>query len=331
MTTEPSRLGALDGWRGISILAVLAGHLLPIGPKSLRLNGATATLGMVVFFTLSGFLITRFLLKNDDVRVFLIRRFCRILPLAWLFMIVALVLFLWRPSLLPSHLFFYANLPPITLSSVTGHLWSLCVEMQFYICIAAMVFVGGRRAIFLVPLLCLAVTGFRIWHGIHISIVTYYRVDEILAGCSLAILYETRHGRLLEKVPVWLVLPFLYGSCHPETGWLNYFRPYLSAVAVGATIYQPDSSVTRTLGSRALKYIAEISYALYVIHPLLADTWLGSGDKIVKYLKRPILFAALFALAHLSTFYYEHRWIAWGKARTQRTRTLRPGPVERKH
>ncbi len=180
MRIEPSRLSVLDGWRGISILAVLAGHLLPIGPKSLQLNATTATLGMVVFFTLSGFLITRFLMKNDDIRVFLVRQFCRVLPLAWLFMAIALTFFPSSNSTLASHFLFYANLPPISLTPVTAHLWSLCAEMQFYICIAVMVLLGGRHALYLLPLLCLTITLYRAWHGVHISIVTYFRIDEIL-------------------------------------------------------------------------------------------------------------------------------------------------------
>jgi hypothetical protein len=42
-------------------------------------------------------------------------------------------------------------------------------------------------------------------------------------------------------------------------------------------------------------------------------TWLGSGEDLEKYIKRPLLFMVLFALAHLSTFYYEKQWIALGK------------------
>jgi peptidoglycan/LPS O-acetylase OafA/YrhL len=80
------RLKALDGWRGISILCVLAAHLLPLGPKSWQLNSAIGPLGMALFFTLSGFLITRFLLMHDNVLDFLTRRFFRIVPLAWLSM-----------------------------------------------------------------------------------------------------------------------------------------------------------------------------------------------------------------------------------------------------
>ena len=52
------RFPVLDGWRGISILCVLSAHMLPLGPKSWQLNATTATIGMSIFFTLSGFLIT---------------------------------------------------------------------------------------------------------------------------------------------------------------------------------------------------------------------------------------------------------------------------------
>jgi len=102
-------------------------------------------------------------------------------------------------------------------------------------------------------------------------------------------------------------------SCHPEGGGLNYFRPYLAALLVGTTLYQNNVAIVNWLDRKALVYIAGISYALYIIHPILMQTWLGSGDKIVEYMKRPLLFIVLFALAHLSTFYYEKFWISKGK------------------
>lgn len=77
-----THLAVLDGWRGISILAVLATHLLPLGPKPWGLNETFGPFGMALFFTLSGFLITRFLLHNDSITDFLIRRFFRVVPLA---------------------------------------------------------------------------------------------------------------------------------------------------------------------------------------------------------------------------------------------------------
>jgi peptidoglycan/LPS O-acetylase OafA/YrhL len=84
-------------------------------------------------------------------------------------------------------------------------------------------------------------------------------------------------------------------------------------VLVGATIVNPDTALVRRLAARPLVYVAGISYALYVLHPLLAESWLGSGSGVEKYAKRPLLFVALFILAHLSTRHYERMWIAFGK------------------
>jgi peptidoglycan/LPS O-acetylase OafA/YrhL len=77
------------------------------------------------------------------------------------------------------------------------------------------------------------------------------------------------------------------------------------------------------LEHRVLFYIAAISYALYAIHPLLGHTWLGSGAGMEKYAKRPLLFGALFLCAHISTFHFEHRWIALGKRLSSQLRGSR--------
>jgi peptidoglycan/LPS O-acetylase OafA/YrhL len=315
-------LAVLDGWRGISILCVLAAHLLPLGPKSLQLNSTVAPMGMALFFTLSGFLITRFLLDHTSVVDFLIRRFARIVPLAWLAMAITLPLVGAPADFYLPHFFFYANLPPVRLTDAGSHLWSLCVEMQFYMGIALLVTVGGRRGLYALPLLCLAVTFTRIANGAHVNIVTWLRVDEILAGAVLALAYAGKLGTR----PVWLlsrlnavVLIVLLAICsHPASGFMNYLRPYAAALLVGSTLYRAPGMLGTLLKSRVLAYIAEISYALYVIHHLLMFTWLGSGERLEKYLKRPLLFAATFALAHLSTFQYEHRCIAYGKRLSMR-------------
>lgn len=315
--SRDTRLAVLDGWRGVSILAVLATHLLPLGPKSWQLNETFGPLGMALFFTLSGFLITRFLLHHDSIGDFLIRRFFRVIPLAWLAMLVALTLTNAPGSYYLPNFLFYANLPPQHLTEVASHLWSLCVEMQFYVGIAFVVGLLGRRGLFLIPAVCLAVTVHRIWEGAHVDVVTWRRVDEILAGAMLAMAFEGRFGPLAARcfsrvnAYVWLVL--LVVSSHPAGGFMNYLRPYIAAMLVGATLFSPPPRLSKLLQTRSLAYIATISYALYIIHHLLVFTWLGEGERLARYLKKPLLIAASFALAHVSTFYFEHRWIAAGK------------------
>jgi peptidoglycan/LPS O-acetylase OafA/YrhL len=320
----------LDGWRGMSILFVLATHLLPLGPKSWRLNESCGPLGMALFFTLSGFLITHFLLHHSSVLDFLIRRFFRIIPLAWIAFAVAVIYSHSSPQACWANFLFYANLPPPQLTQIGSHLWSLCVEMQFYVGVAAIFAMLGARGLMLLPLFCLGVTALRVSTGTLISGVTYLRVDEILAGAILALVHEGKLGggaqQALRRVNQYVLAALLLVSCHPNTSFANYFRPYFAAALVGATLFNGGTALARGLRWRVLVYIAEISYALYVNHQFLEFTWLGEGTKLVKYAKRPLLLAASFGLAHLSTFYYEKRCIALGKKLSARLRE-RPKPV----
>ena len=79
---------------------------------------------------------------------------------------------------------------------------------------------------------------------------------------------------------------------------------------IGASLYNAPRWLRALCEWRSVVYVAQTSYALYVFHGIFANSWLGSGDTLVKYAKRPLLFAATFACAHLSTFHYERRWNA---------------------
>lgn len=322
-----NRLQVLDGWRGISILLVLAGHLFPLGSHAWQLNASIASSGMAIFFILSGFLITCILLKDQNIAHFLTRRFLRIVPLAWLAILITLIATAAPLSTYLPHLLFYANWPPMALTEPTGHLWSLCVEMQFYILIALLIVTFKQRTFVILPLLCVAITVYRFGNHAEMAINTYYRLDEILAGCILAIIYHRPAGRLVGIIsqlnPVYL-FPLLMISAHPDGGLMNYARPYIALLLVGSTLFinhEFSNNYTwyqQCLKSRFLFYIASISYALYVIHGGLMHSWLGEGDKLEKYLKRPLLLAITFGLAHVSSFYYEKYWMDLGKKLTKK-------------
>jgi peptidoglycan/LPS O-acetylase OafA/YrhL len=315
-------LGVLDGWRGISILLVLCAHLLPLGPARLGLNEAAGRAGMAIFFTLSGFLITQSLIEKNDVTTFLIRRFFRIAPLAWLAIAVAFPLVDARASDYLPNLLFYANLPPQHLLPVNAHFWSLCVEAQFYAAIALVFAVFGKRGLWLIPVMCVPVMIHRISTGAVADIVTWRRVDEILAGGILAMSstgYFGDHGRkVLQSLNAYVLLALLAASSLPALEYLNYVRPYIAAALVGTTLYRTPALLGSVLRSRVMQYLATISFALYVVHGMLSNSWLGTGDTLAKYAKRPLLFALTFLLAHFSTFYFEKRCIDFGKRLARR-------------
>jgi peptidoglycan/LPS O-acetylase OafA/YrhL len=135
---------ALDGIRGVSILAVMIYHagasFLPGG-----------FIGVDVFFVLSGFLITALLLKEYDrgrqiqLKKLYIRRVLRLAPAlaVLLFVFTVSSWLLLEPKQAGSHLWdafitlCYASNWTQALDihppDLLGHTWSLSIEEQFYI------------------------------------------------------------------------------------------------------------------------------------------------------------------------------------------------------
>lgn len=320
------RLAVLDGWRGLSMLGVLACHLLPVGPKAWGMNEVVGMSVMTILFSLSGFLITANLLRNDDVRVFYVRRVCRILPLAYPFLAVVLLLYGKDLETFAAYFLFQINYRPEFIFELTSPLWSLCVEMHFYLFIGLLVAVFGRKGLYALPLIGVLLTVLRIAGGNRVSLQTHLRADEILAGAAAALVHFSpacARLRRLVATPhplIWIVLLML--CCHDSTNNnLAYLRPYPAACLIACTLWR-EGAPSPILLSRVLRYVGDISYSLYVLHPILRVGWLGSGSKLELYLfKRPLGFLMLFAVAHLSTFYYEHKWIAWSKKWFRRPRT----------
>jgi peptidoglycan/LPS O-acetylase OafA/YrhL len=311
---EQTHWPVLDGWRGISILLVLAGHMLPLGPKAFKLNAMVAATGLSIFFFLSGFLVVSMLLRKDDVLPFAIRRAFRILPLAWLILLALLIIENAPAQAWTTNLLFFANCVPRTLLPHGEHLWSLSVEVQFYLAVGMLVAIFGKRGLTVIPCACILVTCLRIESGAGFSIATWLRIDEILAGGSVALIIRSdllASGRWIAKYRL-LLIPLLFASSHESLVWLNYARPYVTSALILSTMLEAGGRLETALSQPILKYLARTSYALYVIHPLTYAGWLGDGDVVVRYSKRVISFFLTFFFAHISTFRYEAYWNSLG-------------------
>lgn len=319
------RQPVLDGVRASSIVLVLMAHWLPLNALMPAANVAVGEFGMALFFVLSGYLIGGQLLRRLSPRVFIAHRLARVLPLAWLVALVVGVAWSFEPQRLLAHLLFYANLPPQQLTHPLEHYWSLCVELQFYAIAALLLCVQPRWTWIAIPALLLADTAYRISFGAVNVSITWVRGDDILAGAVLVLLMhsparERVRGFLAMPLWPWLLPPLLYIACVlPEGGNpLNYFRSYLAALWVGSLLCQPTAGVSRGLAHPRWAWLAAVSYAIYILHAPLAATWLGSGDLVEKYAKRPLLLVVVLALAHLSTFYFERRFTHWARAYGER-------------
>lgn len=178
--TAPLRsrhIPALDGVRGIAVLAVMALHftiLVPATPGERLLvagiGGGWA--GVDLFFVLSGFLITGILLDarggEGYFRTFYARRSLRIFPLYYAFLFVLFVIFpllrssgteplgprIWTLAYLHNFLMGFGGWEAVPAH--TTHLWSLAIEEQFYLVWPLVVLHTSRRTLFRI---CLAAVG----------------------------------------------------------------------------------------------------------------------------------------------------------------------------
>jgi peptidoglycan/LPS O-acetylase OafA/YrhL len=327
-----ARFDVLDGFRAISILLVLGTHMLPMGPKVLELNEMSGFMGMALFFTLSGFLITYQLNQRHNVPSFFIRRLFRIVPLAY----VTIFFTVWLTGADVQKLFtslaFVQNYLTDGRMVELMHFWSLCVEMHFYVFIGLLMWVTRFRGFMVLPFVWLAMVVSRSIVDPRGVMLTHVRVDEILSGCLLALTYLGKFGdrprAIITRVPfvVWCLLLVL--TSHPLTpAPLHALRGLVASSLVGHALFSDRPERFRLLGTKPLRYVAEVSYALYVIHPLSMHGWLGTGETpVIKYAKRLVSFAITFGLAHLSTFYFEQRFIDWGKALCKRIEQ-KPAPL----
>ena len=146
---------ALDGLRGLAVLMVFLYHYgggLQSSKPSIRLIGHITQgswLGVVIFFALSGFLITGSLWdtvgQRHRLRNFYVRRALRILPLYVLALtavaVAALLTGATLPQLKPLAIFvlFLQDFPHLAANAIQTpsplplyHFWTLAVEEQFY-------------------------------------------------------------------------------------------------------------------------------------------------------------------------------------------------------
>src|SRR5205823_5533248 len=132
--------------------------------------------------------------------------------------IVVVLLILHKgPAFYAAHGLFLINYQNEYVTDLTGHFWSLCVEVQFYLGTSILVWVMEKRGLLLLPVVGLGVTVLRVWTGTHYSIVTHLRVDEILAGATLALIMSGTLPRILKSalfhIPWFVWLTGLLISC----------------------------------------------------------------------------------------------------------------------
>jgi|HubBroStandDraft_6_1064221.scaffolds.fasta_scaffold18489_5 peptidoglycan/LPS O-acetylase OafA/YrhL len=238
------RIPELDGLRGIAIGMVIFFHVVTLAiaaRPTLPLGYILATTrlfwsGVDLFFVLSGFLIGGILLDARDspnyFKTFYVRRFCRILPLYFLFigLVATAYQFVYRPIGAPLNGIFEGRLPwywyfsfaqnlrmaklNTTGAAIMSVTWSLAVEEQFYLVLPAIVRFVRRSAlpyVFIAGIVIAPLVRLFIIFRFPTSFVATYallpcRMDTLFVGALCAYgLREPRVWRWLVKsrTAVW--------------------------------------------------------------------------------------------------------------------------------
>ena len=290
----------IDGLRGIAVLAVLLSH----AKFELFAGGFV---GVDVFFVISGFLITSFILPDVQARKFSLvgfyeRRIRRLFPALFAVVLISAVpaAFILTPpefkdfgqsvlaaASFSSNILFWWESGYFGAAGAAKpllHTWTLAVEEQFYVTYPLFLmliarFSGGRFVPITVIVLVVSI-GLSVWMiGFDRMMAFYFapsRAFELMIGALIAMgaFPECRHGRLGTGFGVLGLgmIAWSVGSYDSTTAFPG-LKALVPTIGTGLVIYSAlagPTAVSRALSWRPLVFTGLISYSLYLWHwPLL--------------------------------------------------------------
>lgn len=365
-TASLRRIPSLDGLRAISIVLVMGLHTVqrygtdhpdhPVGLLwSVVLNGS---LGVYIFFVISGYLITRLLLHEAATRGtisvsgFYLKRAFRILPPLYAYVaVLALLSAVGRLALTRwdaiSALFFFHNYAVQSTGWAIEHFWSLSVEEQFYLiwpvililCLRSRGSSGRDRAamiagavIVLSPLI--RIVSFRTHNALlHDSAGFHMHADALMFGCAAALLegrsrFEQVY-RAVTRVP-WLPVMGLAIGSYLEMRFQNYWNFPIGETYTGLliafvllwTVRNAESLPGRLLNARWVTHLGVLSYSIYLWQTLFLHHLNAGVFSGMEWLGRfPLNWIAILLVAEISYLLVEQPSLRL------RNRLLRAGHV----
>jgi len=314
------RLRSLDGLRAMAILIVLW-HNSTAGQyhgnfliKMINLCANAGWIGVQLFFVLSGFLITGILLDSEksprQMRNFYARRVLRIFPPYYMLLIVicfVVPMLSSQPFPLIDHfgqnIWYWLFLnnwssPFADYMPMSGHLWSLAVEEQFYLLWPACVLFFSRKTLLL---LCVGAIVTAIIARLGLTLYdlkfaeaaaykfTIARWDALATGAALAILIrQPQYRETLHKwwgpvacvsaayIALFMLIDRNFSAVGPGLTLLNQTISAFLFVALifwAATTQNDASRSRRFLLHPAMQSIGKYSYAIYLFHmPIILST-----------------------------------------------------------
>jgi peptidoglycan/LPS O-acetylase OafA/YrhL len=309
------RTASLDGLRGLAALSIFVFHgWLYTMPEPSATQRSTVgdyavhelRLGVVLFFVLSGFLLSRpwFAAALDGRRPPNLGRYARtraarILP-AYYVCLAGSILLLWglegTPGLrlppveeLPLFFVFGQNLAPGTVMKLNPPMWTMAIEVSFYALLPAIGWLAlrvapRRRSLALIPLALIAVGFAYNWaiagHGLSMTfskqlaaMVPYFALGMLAALVAHGRTIDMSTKRLLVCAGVAVVVADAFAKAAAPANGLDLtmlfsiVRDVPSAIGF-ALIVGALATAPRSavLGGSALAALGTISYGFYLWH-----------------------------------------------------------------
>ena len=295
------RIPSLDGLRAVSIGLVLVSHLFGtqnfFGRNAIPFVGNLGKLGVHCFFIISGYLISRLLLEELEssgrisLRRFYLRRTLRIFPAFYTYVAIIALLNIRGLFHIPSAEFLLASTYTINYqqwgpgsSWELGHVWSLCVEEQFYLIWPLLLVILGRKkalASMFIIVLIVPLIRYGTWRYFpsHYSQTKYEFqgvCDALATGCLLAGLQPWLDRRIevskLLQSPLVFLCPLiaLVVSAHSvgKPRFVSLIGLPVTHLTLALYLYRairfPHKGECRLLNTKPLVFIGVLSYSLYL-------------------------------------------------------------------
>lgn len=289
-TWLPAYLPELDGLRGLAILWVVLYHCNPrLVGTWIHYVSIWGWSGVILFFFLSGFLITSILLGSRDkpryFHNFHARRALRIWPVYILLLAVCYLNSDWfigppvwqaiKAAPWLAYIFFVQNLFHLAIPPAIGPTWALAIEEQYYFLWAPLVRYL-RRPWMLASVLGTVLVASPLMRHANLPWMTpthtLIHLDGIALGSLLAIGFYTL--RISRRVWLWIGLAaFVLGIAAAATiaGGTAYLDSALAFGFGGAILALIASTGTRNpvcylLRKGPIAFYGRISYGVYMCH-----------------------------------------------------------------
>lgn len=288
----------LDGLRAFAVASVIISHYIP---HQYHFGIPFGTIGVQLFFVLSGFLITNILLsyrklsRRNAFKRFYARRTLRIFPLYY----TALTLgFIFGTTTLRNdplwHIFYGSNILYFCDNDWPGtgsHFWSLSVEEQFYLLWPALILLIPQNKI-IATIWTMTLCGTALWF-FRPLLFTEFRLEQLLTpfnfdslgGGALLAFYSQSDGALRKFLnpavgitsitcfTTSLFLDRVYSEIPEFFDGIQRFSMVLFFVWLIARTSQGFTfrPVKFILEHSSILYLGRISYGLYVWHSFVPE------------------------------------------------------------